>query len=86
MNILLEVSKDKEDGGNLVGRYPLDIPAQDWEDSGLSLLVGMKAIRAKCLDCAATESEVRQCVCTTCPLWPLRLGKYPKGFNAARGV
>lgn len=81
MNKLLEVSKYEDDGGNLVGRNPLEVPAQDWDDSNLPFLSGMKAIRAKCLDCAFTQSEVRKCVCTTCPLWPLRMGAVPKGFR-----
>ena len=33
MNNLLEVSKSEEDGGNLVGKNPLEVSAQDWEDS-----------------------------------------------------
>jgi hypothetical protein len=37
----------------------------------------MKAIRAKCLDCNYTAQEVKLCPCTTCPLWPFRLGKNP---------
>jgi hypothetical protein len=37
----------------------------------------MKAIRAKCLDCNSTASEVKLCPCTDCPLWPFRLGKNP---------
>jgi hypothetical protein len=37
----------------------------------------LKAIRAKCLDCAYDSSEVRLCPCTDCPLWPFRFGKNP---------
>jgi len=37
----------------------------------------MKAIRANCLDCNGTASEVKLCPCTDCPLWPFRLGKNP---------
>jgi hypothetical protein len=34
-----------------------------------------KAIKAKCLDCAADESlEVKFCVVFDCPLWPYRTG------------
>ena len=37
----------------------------------------MKAIRAKCLDCNGTASEVKLCPCKGCALWPFRLGKNP---------
>lgn len=37
-----------------------------------------KALEAKCLDCSAyQQSEVRECVVTTCPLYAFRLGKNP---------
>ena len=38
----------------------------------------MKAIRAYCLECAGAPGEVRKCVMTRCPLWPLRMGRWPK--------
>ena len=81
VNKLLEVSKNEDDGGNLIGRNPLEVPAQDWDDNNLPFLSGLKAIRAKCLDCSVIQSEVRKCVCITCPLWPLRMGSVPKGFR-----
>jgi len=38
----------------------------------------VKAIRAKCMDCCANQSnEVKCCPCTDCPLWFYRLGKRP---------
>lgn len=37
----------------------------------------IKAIRAKCLDCAYTSPEVALCPCKDCPLWPFRFGKNP---------
>jgi len=38
----------------------------------------LKIIREKCLDCCAHQhSEVRLCECTSCPLWPYRMGKNP---------
>jgi len=84
MNSLLETSK--EDDNNLVGKNPLKVTKEEWLESGLPLEVGMKAIRAKCVDCAGAWVEVRKCVCVTCPLWPLRMGKYPKAFKDAREV
>ena len=39
----------------------------------------LKAIRAKCLDCAGgMPSEVRECVINRCALHPFRMGKRPK--------
>ena len=37
----------------------------------------VKAIRAKCLDCAYTSPEVALCPCKDCPLYPFRFGKNP---------
>ena len=37
----------------------------------------LKAIRAKCLDCAYTAAEVRDCPCVDCDLYPFRFGKNP---------
>lgn len=34
-----------------------------------------KAIRLKCLDCCVYQAnEVKECTCTTCPLWRYRMG------------
>lgn len=38
----------------------------------------LKIIREKCLDCCVQQySEVQLCQCTSCPLWPYRMGKNP---------
>lgn len=38
----------------------------------------MRAIRAKCLDCSGgSHVEVADCLVTTCPLYPFRLGTNP---------
>ena len=37
----------------------------------------IKAIRAKCLDCAGNRKDVRNCICPECPLYPFRLGHNP---------
>lgn len=43
------------------------------------LKIGVKAIRAKCLDCCnGSRKEVDLCTCTTCPLWPIRYGSSSK--------
>ena len=77
----LEVSPYAEDEGALIGRDPRKIPAPDW--AGVARLTAMQAVRAKCLDCAHNFAEARKCVQVDCPLWPLRMGKYPKGLAQA---
>ena len=43
------------------------------------ILTPMKAIRAKCRDCTCDQvQEIRDCMITTCPIWPYRMGRYPK--------
>lgn len=37
----------------------------------------VKAIRAKCLDCAGSPKEVRLCSTESCPLYFYRFGKNP---------
>ncbi|WP_170600909.1 hypothetical protein [Ruegeria arenilitoris] len=77
---LLESSPYEVDEGQLIGRDPREISSDAWD--GIPYLIGMKAIRAKCLDCCNdSAAEVRKCVCTTCPLWPLRMGSVPKDFR-----
>lgn len=71
------------DGGNLIGRDPRTIPADEWPADGV--LIGMRAIRAKCVDCCGgNAAEVRKCVAVDCALWPLRMGTQPKGLRVAR--
>lgn len=85
MTPLLVQSPFEADGGNLIGRDPRDLSADEWAASGLPLLVGFKAIRAKCLDCGGgSQAEVRKCVSTGCALWPLRMGGMPKGLRTLR--
>ena len=70
--------------GDLIGRDPRTVSAEDFAEAGIDRLVGLRAIRAKCLDCSGSAPEVRKCVCTDCPLWPLRMGSVPKAMRAAR--
>uniref|UniRef100_A0A7V3E844 Uncharacterized protein n=1 Tax=Ignavibacterium album TaxID=591197 RepID=A0A7V3E844_9BACT len=38
----------------------------------------VKAIRKYCLECSCGSlKEVKNCVCSDCPLYPFRLGKNP---------
>jgi hypothetical protein len=82
MNPFLEHSPYADDDGQLIGRDPRKISAEVWR--GTPGLVGMKAIRAKCIDCAHIPSEVRKCVQMDCPMWPLRMGTEPAGHKIAR--
>jgi hypothetical protein len=76
-NSLLEISQDKIDGGDLVGRRPSDVPSE-FLYLNFRAQNPMKAIRAKCLDCCCgNAAEVRKCVATDCGLWPFRLGSNP---------
>ena len=77
-NPLLEPSPYENDAGELIGRHPNALSKAELEAAGLQKLVGLKAIRAKCLDCCEhSKSEVRKCVSVDCPLWPLRMGSNP---------
>jgi hypothetical protein len=78
-NPLLQISPFEIDCGQLIGRDPRDVPPEGWTDR--LFLSGLTAIRAKCLDCAFDPKEVRKCVQTDCPLWPLRMGCVPKAYR-----
>lgn len=41
-------------------------------------LTPLKAIRAKCLECAGRRKAVRNCEEANCPLFAFRFGKNPK--------
>lgn len=79
----LEPSPYANDDSELIGRDPRKLSAADWHQIRLYFPVGLEAIRAKCLDCAHTPSEVRKCVSVGCPLWPFRMGSVPKGYRQA---
>lgn len=68
----------------LIGRDPRTILEAEWLMHMPEVEVGLRAIRAKCLDCCHTAAEVRKCTVVSCPLWPLRMGAQPKGLRAAR--
>jgi len=51
------------------------------------ILSQMRAMRAKCLDCACYSSmEVDNCPSTACTLYPYRFGKTPKGFKKIKNI
>ena len=78
-NPLLQVSPFENDCGQMIGRDPRSVPTDGWRDR--SFISGLNAIRAKCLDCAFDPKEVRKCVQTDCPLWPLRMGCVPRSYR-----
>lgn len=72
----LEVSPYASDGGHLIGKLPRSLSVSDLRELGHPESP-IKAIRAKCLDCVYSETEVRKCVQTSCPIWPMRMGRNP---------
>lgn len=48
-----------------------------WKDgTKTEMLTPIKAIRARCMDCACwNAAEVRNCTLTDCVLWPFRMGR-----------
>jgi len=65
-------------GRYLIGKNPLEIGGEVFEQAGISPISPLRAIRKKCIDCSVGQfGEVRKCVHIDCPLWPLRLGKSP---------
>lgn len=70
----LEVGLD----GNLVGRNPGKMSAEDLALLGHKPMPPLAAIRARCLDCCCYQkAEVRKCVFTGCASWPYRMGTNP---------
>ena len=62
-----------------IGSDPRDFAREFWEEQGYEIASTMKAIRAKCLDCVyGSKHEVRLCQCTSCALYPLRMGYKPQ--------
>ena len=62
------------------GVDPHSLSAKDYQAHNIELKrTAMQAIRAKCLDYTNDQqAEVRYCPQSDCPLWPLRMGSYPK--------
>lgn len=60
-----------------VGRNPMEIGQVGLRRAGIEPLTPMEAIRARCVDCANTASEVAKCTAVNCALWPYRMGVSP---------
>lgn len=83
--MLLERSPFETDAGAIIGRDPRVIAAEQWAETHAAAAVGLRAMRAKCMDCCGDSfSEVRKCTVTRCALWPFRMGSFPKGLRALR--
>jgi len=73
---LLMPSPYESDGGELVGKDPKDLTKEDFDASGIPVLMPLRAVRAKCMDCCGENAaEVRKCVTFRCALWPMRMGR-----------
>lgn len=72
----------KIEDGHAVGRHPDELTAADWEASRHRKRPLLAVMRAKCLDCAHSEAEVRKCASYACDLWPFRMRSNP--FQAER--
>jgi len=57
-----------------------------FQDSMTKKITQMKAIRLKCLDCAGSFTEVKNCPFEDCPLFKGRFGKRPKGFRTLKAI
>ena len=68
--------------GETEGLEPLEMPRSLVEETGHLQMPLLRVIRAKCLDCSYTASEVRRCTAVDCVLWPYRIGTNP--FRAER--
>jgi hypothetical protein len=79
----LQRSPFASDDGALIGRDPRDLTREELRALHPDRLVGLKAIREKCLDCCHAAAEVRKCTVVGCALWPLRMGVVPPGYRAS---
>ena len=68
--------------GETEGLEPREMPRSLLAEIGHLQMPLLKVIRANCMDCAYTASEVRRCAAVDCNLWPYRMGTNP--FRAER--
>lgn len=81
---LLEKSTSVYDGGQMIGRDPRDLTVEDFTAAQVELRPVADAIRAKCIDCCnGSVGEVRKCTAVKCPLWPMRMGVFPRALRKA---
>jgi hypothetical protein len=69
---------EADEHGDPVGMNPRQIDQADLRAAGHLPMPVLKAIRAKCVDCyCGSPGEIRNCIVTSCPLWPYRMGSNP---------
>ena len=61
-----------------VGKDPRQLDHAELRAAGHVPMPVLKVIRAKCLECCCgSPGEVRDCIITSCPSWPYRMGSNP---------
>jgi len=83
MTEYLKPSPYSSDVGDLIGKLPSELTRSELEALGHPTSFP-RAIRAKCMDCVYSSSEVAKCIHHSCPLWPFRMGRNP--FHARSRV
>lgn len=74
---LLEISGDKSEEGELIGKDPRKVLPSDLAPYH-GPISAQKAIRKFCVDCSGgSPSEANKCTAIGCPLWPFRCGVSP---------
>jgi hypothetical protein len=69
---------EADEHGDPVGKDPRQIDQAELRAVGHLPMPVLKAIRTKCLECCCgSPGEVRNCIVTSCPLWPYRMGSNP---------
>jgi hypothetical protein len=63
--------------GETEGLEPRELPRSFLAEIGHAQMPLLQVIRAKCLDCSYSASEVRRCTAIDCCLWPYRMGTNP---------
>jgi hypothetical protein len=72
----------QNEDGFFEGCDPRQIPTSVLEEIGHKATPVLGVLRAHCLDCSHSVSEVRRCTSVSCALWPYRMGTNP--FRAER--
>lgn len=64
--------------GEVVGRDPRGMTADELRGIGHVPMSPIEALRARCLDCCGgSVAEVRYCTARKCPSWPFRMKTSP---------
>lgn len=63
--------------GQPMGKDPRTMGVSDLNALGHHKAPLLKVIRANCLECVGSRSEVRRCAAFKCAFWPYRMGTNP---------